>query len=106
METQVGEARADAHHVRDRVEPQPRFGRRAQQNNHVAAELADRVGRRGRASTDSDLVASLPLVSGMATLGPMEHFPELVRSRRTHKSFRPEPVQRETLDDLLERQAG
>ena len=31
----------------------------------------------------------------------MDALPELVRSRRTHKSFRPEPVQRETLDDLL-----
>jgi nitroreductase len=38
----------------------------------------------------------------MATLGPMEPFPELVRSRRTHKSFGPEPLPRETLDDLLE----
>jgi nitroreductase len=29
-------------------------------------------------------------------------FPELVRSRRTHKSFGAEPVPRETLDELLE----
>ena len=28
--------------------------------------------------------------------------PELIRSRRTHKSFGPEPVPRETLDELLE----
>jgi nitroreductase len=32
----------------------------------------------------------------------LEEFPELVRSRRTHKSFGPEPVVRETLDELLE----
>jgi nitroreductase len=29
-------------------------------------------------------------------------FPELIRSRRTHKSFGPEPVPSETLDELLE----
>jgi len=29
-------------------------------------------------------------------------FPELVRTRRTHKSFGPEPVPAETLDELLE----
>ncbi len=29
-------------------------------------------------------------------------FPELVRTRRTHKSFGPEPVPSETLDELLE----
>ena len=28
--------------------------------------------------------------------------PELIRSRRTHKSFGPDPVPRETLDELLE----
>lgn len=32
----------------------------------------------------------------------MEDFPELVRSRRTHKSFGAEPVPRKTLDELLE----
>jgi nitroreductase len=37
----------------------------------------------------------------MATLGRVDAFPELVRSRRTHKSFGPEPVPRETLDELL-----
>ncbi len=29
-------------------------------------------------------------------------FPELIRSRRTHKSFGPEPVPDETVDELLE----
>src|SRR5262249_59786993 len=29
-------------------------------------------------------------------------FSELVRSRRTHKSFGPDPVPRETLDELLD----
>ncbi len=32
----------------------------------------------------------------------MESFAELIRSRRTHKSFGPDPVPRETLDELLE----
>ena len=32
----------------------------------------------------------------------MDAFSELVRSRRTHKSFGPEPVPRELLDELLE----
>ncbi len=32
----------------------------------------------------------------------MEAFPDLVRSRRTHKSFGPDPILRETLDELLE----
>src|SRR6059058_2626031 len=32
----------------------------------------------------------------------MEGFSELIRSRRTHKSFGPDPVPREMLDDLLE----
>ncbi len=32
----------------------------------------------------------------------MDAFAELVRSRRTHKSFGPEPVPHETLDELLE----
>ena len=32
----------------------------------------------------------------------MEALPDLIRSRRTHKSFGPEPVTRETLDELLE----
>jgi nitroreductase len=32
----------------------------------------------------------------------VDDFPELVRSRRTHKSFGPAPVPRETLDELLE----
>jgi nitroreductase len=32
----------------------------------------------------------------------MEAFADLIRSRRTHKSFGPDPVPRETLDELLE----
>jgi nitroreductase len=32
----------------------------------------------------------------------VETFAELVRSRRTHKSFGPDPVPRETLDELFE----
>ena len=32
----------------------------------------------------------------------MDAFAELVRSRRTHKSFGPDPVPPETLDELLE----
>jgi len=32
----------------------------------------------------------------------MEAFAELIRSRRTHKSFGPDPVPAETLDELLE----
>ena len=32
----------------------------------------------------------------------MNAFSELVRSRRTHKSFGPDPVPRETLDELLD----
>lgn len=32
----------------------------------------------------------------------MNAFSELVRSRRTHKSFGPDPVARETIDELLE----
>ena len=32
----------------------------------------------------------------------MDAFAELVRTRRTHKSFGPEPVPRETLDELLD----
>ena len=32
----------------------------------------------------------------------MFSLPELIRTRRTHKSFRPEPVPAETLDELLE----
>ena len=32
----------------------------------------------------------------------MDAFAELIRSRRTHKSFGPDPVPRETLDELLE----
>jgi nitroreductase len=32
----------------------------------------------------------------------MEAFADLIRSRRTHKSFGPEPVQPETVDELLE----
>jgi nitroreductase len=32
----------------------------------------------------------------------VEAFADLIRSRRTHKSFGPDPVQRETLDELLE----
>jgi nitroreductase len=37
-----------------------------------------------------------------ATVRPMEALPDLIRSRRTHKSFGPEPVPHETLDELLE----
>jgi nitroreductase len=32
----------------------------------------------------------------------VEAFDDLIRSRRTHKSFGPDPVPRETLDELLE----
>ena len=32
----------------------------------------------------------------------MEAFPDLIRSRRTHKSFGPNPVPADTLDELLE----
>jgi nitroreductase len=35
-------------------------------------------------------------------VGDVEAFAELIRSRRTHKSFGPEPVPKETLDELLE----
>ena len=36
-----------------------------------------------------------------ASVGPME-LEEAIRSRRTHKAYAPEPVDRETLDELLE----
>jgi len=32
----------------------------------------------------------------------VEGLPELIRSRRTHKSFAAEPLARETLDELLD----
>jgi nitroreductase len=37
-----------------------------------------------------------------ASVRRMEALAELIRSRRTHKSFGPEPVPAETLDELLE----
>jgi nitroreductase len=37
-----------------------------------------------------------------ASVRPVEELADLIRSRRTHKSFGPEPVPRETLDELLE----
>src|SRR4029077_6402315 len=38
----------------------------------------------------------------LASVRRMAAFAELIRSRRTHKSFGPEPVPPETLDELLE----
>jgi nitroreductase len=48
--------------------------------------------------------ACLRLAEGFATSvrGLSSSFDELIRGRRTHKSFGPEPVPAETLDELLE----
>src|SRR4029077_13363399 len=45
--------------------------------------------------------ACLRSAEATSVLG-LEAFDELIRSRRTHKSFGPEPVPPETLDELLE----
>ena len=45
--------------------------------------------------------ACLPSAEATSVRG-LEAFDELIRSRRTHKSFGPEPVPADTLDELLE----